>query len=71
MVRTKKVGITGKYGVRYGKTIRDQVIAASRTQKAWHKCSYCLRFSVRRVSAGIWECRKCGHKFAGKAYKPA
>ncbi|MBI4021580.1 MAG: 50S ribosomal protein L37ae [Candidatus Aenigmarchaeota archaeon] len=68
---TKKVGITGKYGVRYGRMIKERVIKATEGLTISHKCDACLRFSVNRVSAGIWQCGKCGRKFAGKAYKPA
>lgn len=65
---TKKVGVTGKYGPRYGRVIREKVLAVKRKQA--HPCPQCLRPSLRRVTAGIWECRKCGTSLAGKAYKP-
>jgi large subunit ribosomal protein L37Ae len=65
---TKKVGITGKYGPRYGRVIREKVLSV--TKKKTHYCPACLRPSVKRQAAGIWFCRKCGLKFAGKAYKP-
>ncbi|MBI4181524.1 MAG: 50S ribosomal protein L37ae [Candidatus Aenigmarchaeota archaeon] len=71
MTKTKKVGLTGKYGVRYGRMIRERVKAQAEQQQARHPCPACLRPAVERQSAGIWACGKCGHKFAGKAYKPA
>ena len=71
MGRTKKVGITGKYGVRYGRTIRKRVLSVMEEKTAAHQCPSCLRPSVKREAPGIWFCKKCGMKFAGKAFKPA
>ena len=68
MARTKKVKSAGRYGVRYGRRIRQRIVASESTKK--HACPHCLRPGVKRIAAGIWECRKCGLKFAGKAYKP-
>ena len=71
MGRTKKVGITGRYGVRYGATIKGRVIAVEKELKKAHECPDCLKGALERVSVGIWKCRKCGLKIAGKAYRPA
>lgn len=38
--------------------------------RATHRCPKCDNISVRRAGTGIWECRKCGYKFAGGAYQP-
>ncbi len=29
-----------------------------------------MKLTLKRESAGIWKCGKCGTKLAGKAYKP-
>ncbi len=71
MAHTKKVGIVGRLGVRYGVKIRQKVAAVEIVQRAAHQCPDCFKPAVRRESAGIWVCGKCGLKFAGKAYKPA
>lgn len=69
--RTKKIGIAGRFGARYGSTIRQRIVDIEKIQKAKHRCPNCTKYGLKRPQAGIWECPKCGHKFAGKAYKPA
>jgi large subunit ribosomal protein L37Ae len=70
MTKTKKVGSAGRFGSRYGRRIRHRVAEIEKKQKSWHKCPFCHKQKVKRVSTGIWSCRKCGIKFAGKAYVP-
>lgn len=67
---TKKIGIAGRFGSRYGKSVRDRFRDVSKISKSKHKCPNCLKLGFKRTAPGIWECRKCGHKMAGKAYKP-
>jgi len=71
MPRTKKVGVTGRFGPRYGKSLKDRFREVHRTGKKKHKCPECLKPGFKRKATGIWECGKCGHKLAGKAYKPS
>lgn len=71
MGRTKKVGSAGKFGVRYGMRLRKKWVEVDRKQRRKHTCPVCRKLGVRRVSTGIWQCRKCGTKFAGGAYIPA
>ena len=70
MPRTKKVGIAGKYGARYGLRVRKRNIVIGKYRKE-NLCPNCLKPSLKRLSSGIWECGKCGLKFAGKAHKPS
>ena len=66
----KKLGSVGRFGARYGRKIKQNVLKVERLQKVKQKCPYCKKLGVKRVSAGIWYCRKCDSKFAGKAYTP-
>lgn len=66
---TKKVGTAGRFGARYGKKLRAKIAEIEKKQRSWHKCPYCSKFKVKRVSVGIWRCRSCGVKFTGKAYE--
>ena len=68
--RTKKVGISGKYGVRYGVRVRKRMadVESARVQK--YQCPKCLTQNVKRTDTGIWKCRKCNLVFAGGAYVP-
>lgn len=70
MAKTKKVGSAGRYGVRYGRKIRQRLLKVEATLRRKHKCPNCQKSSMERISSGIWKCRKCGLKIAGKAYKP-
>lgn len=68
MPRTKKVGMAGKYGSRYGRRIRERIVKAGPTRR--FRCPSCMKLTLRRESAGIWCCSSCGIRIAGKAYKP-
>lgn len=70
MGRTKKVGITGRYGARYGATIRKRVRKIEERMKTPHKCPNCGMKTVKRVAVGIWTCRKCKISFSGGAWIP-
>uniref|UniRef100_A0A8C9IWU9 60S ribosomal protein L37ae n=1 Tax=Piliocolobus tephrosceles TaxID=591936 RepID=A0A8C9IWU9_9PRIM len=41
--RTKKVGIVGKYGTRYGASLRKMVKKIEISQHAKYTCSFCGR----------------------------
>jgi len=66
----KKLGSAGRLGSRYGRRIKKRILDVEKLQRGRHKCPYCAKIAVKRLSAGIWECNKCDAKFAGKAYEP-
>jgi len=70
MGRTKKVGTTGRFGPRYGTRTKEVVRKIEKVQRKRHLCPNCKKKAVFRVAAGIWQCKKCGTKFAGGAYVP-
>ena len=67
---TKKVGITGRYGARYGAVVRKRVKFIEEQMKGKKlKCPRCeTRGSIKRISTGIWHCKKCDATFTGGAY---
>ena len=68
MGKTKKVGSTGRFGSRYGRRVKVALKKIERKHKIMYTCPSCKKRSVRRISAGIWQCQKCNTKFAGGAY---
>ena len=68
MAKTKKVGSSGRFGVRYGTRGKKVVMTIEKEQKKRQVCPYCERPALKREAVGIWKCRKCNKKFAGAAY---
>ncbi|MEM4696167.1 MAG: 50S ribosomal protein L37ae, partial [Desulfurococcaceae archaeon] len=53
MGRTKVVGIAGRYGARYGATLRRKVKEILEKRYARHKCPFCtFEGKVIRISTG-------------------
>ena len=52
--RTKKVGVTGKYGTRYGASLRKTVRKIEVSQHAKYTCQFCGK--VRRPRPGPSVC---------------
>ena len=68
--RTKKVGPAGRFQARYGVRARSRVKNVEIIQRDKHVCPSCKHKKVKRVGTSIWQCKKCGVKFAGGAYYP-
>eukprot|EP00300_Choanocystis_sp_HF-7_P036809 c52742_g1_i1.p2 GENE.c52742_g1_i1~~c52742_g1_i1.p2 ORF type:complete len:105 (+),score=16.04 c52742_g1_i1:38-316(+) len=65
---TQKVGICGKYGTRYGASLRKMAKKMEVTQHAKYTCAFCGKDSVKRACVGIWSCKSCLKSVAGGAY---
>merc|ERR1711878_23262 len=68
--RTKKVGVTGKYGTRYGASLRKTVKKMEISQHSKYTCTFCGKDSMKRHCVGIWQCKvkNCRMKVAGGAW---
>ena len=69
--RTYKVGPSGSFGARYGTVARKRYSTVVGPLRAFHECPQCHISGVKRLSVGIWLCRRCGYKFTGGAYAPS
>merc|ERR1712213_265958 len=68
--RTRKVGIVGKYGTRYGASLRKLIKRMEVSQHKRYTNPYTGGDTLKRHSVGIWECKKSGVKISGGAYVP-
>jgi large subunit ribosomal protein L37Ae len=66
--KTKKAKASGRFGARYGKTVRARLNAVEDKQRKKQICPLCNRKGVKRLSKGIWKCSKCNKKFASDVY---
>jgi large subunit ribosomal protein L37Ae len=67
MGNTKIVKAAGRFGVRYGQSVKRRIAKIEEKQRKKQACIFC-NGQAKRLSKGIWECKKCGKKFAGHAY---
>ncbi len=56
---------------RGGTSVRKQWTRITMAKRSKHKCPRCSIPAVKRDSVGVWECSKCGYRFAGGAYMPS
>ncbi|MBS3107080.1 50S ribosomal protein L37ae [Candidatus Woesearchaeota archaeon] len=68
MADTQNLKSIKRFGARYGRTVKWNFGKMEAEQRKLHKCPYCNKVAVKRISAGIWECRKCDSAFTGRAY---
>ena len=68
MAAEKKFGSVKRYGPRYGRRLKNKLADIEKKSKKLGKCPYCRKIGAKRLSAGIWQCRKCNSKFTGHAY---
>ena len=68
--RTQKSGATARFGARYGVSVRRRAGSALAKKSRNYTCPECHYPKVSRQVAGIWECKKCGHKFTGGVWEP-
>ena len=67
-MKTKGQGSSKRYGVRYGRRLRQKVEAVEIMQKTKYQCPFCHKHAIKRMSVGIWQCPKCSSVFTAKAY---
>lgn len=68
--KKKKMSKTKRFGARYGREVKVSLEKIEEKQKKSYLCPSCKKGLLKRVSAGIWQCQKCGSKIAGGAYSP-
>jgi large subunit ribosomal protein L37Ae len=67
MVKTKKVKAAGRFGARYGRSVRRKIAEIESVQRKKQTCLFCNGVA-KRLSKGIWQCKKCKKKFASHTY---
>ncbi|XP_032769425.1 60S ribosomal protein L37a-like [Rattus rattus] len=66
--RTKKAGIVGKYGTRYGASLWKMVKKTETSQHAKYSCCSCGKTRMKRRAVGSWHCGSCMKTVAGGAW---
>jgi large subunit ribosomal protein L37Ae len=66
----EKLKTAKRLGPRYGLKTRRRLNEVERGYRGkQQRCAKCGATKLERVAAGIWQCKKCNHKFASHAYR--
>jgi len=66
--KSKKSKSAGRFGAKYGKSVRAKLVKVEAKQRLKQKCPFCGKLGVKRLSKGIWKCSRCNKKFASNTY---
>jgi len=66
--KSKKTKSAGRFGARYGKTVRANLVKVEIKQRKKQLCPICKKGTAKRLSKGIWKCKKCNKKFASDVF---
>lgn len=66
----RKTRLGGGLSTRYGTAPRRRHIDILVRLRKKHECPKCKVRAARRLSVGLWQCRRCGNQFTGGAYFP-
>ncbi|MBU1251996.1 MAG: 50S ribosomal protein L37ae [Nanoarchaeota archaeon] len=68
--KLKKTKSAGRFGARYGRSVRAKLVSVESNQRVKQKCPFCAKVGTKRISTGVWQCSRktCGKKFASDAY---
>lgn len=68
--KLKKTKSAGRFGPRYGKTVKARLVKIEEKQRKKQTCPFCNKQGAKRIAKGLWQCTKsnCGKKFASDAY---
>ncbi|OBS81014.1 hypothetical protein A6R68_20787 [Neotoma lepida] len=65
---SSNVRIVGKYGTRYGASLRKMVKKIEISQHTKYTCSFCGKTKMKRRAIGIWHCSSCMKTVAAGAW---
>ena len=68
MATATKYGSVKRFGARYGRRVKEQYGKIEKQRAEMSMCPYCRKADMKRLSSGIWSCKKCNIKLAGGAY---
>jgi len=68
MTGTKKVKSAGRFRTSGGIKVRARLRAVEEKQRKKQTCPFCKKKALKRIAKGLWQCKKCGKRFASHAY---